>query len=261
MKALIVGCGWLGQQIAVALQQQGYVVAGTRRSPAALAQLPTGVGQICWDGASAWPEDLLIAVRDSWLICAMPPSASTDGGAGYLATLRQICALAPLSKGLVLCSSTGVYSGLSGVVTEGDSPGPSPRAALLWQAEQLVLAQPHSYVLRLAGLVGPGRHPAGFCRHGPLSGPDDPVNLVHSEDICRFLCLLLTKPPVTQVFNLRAPITLTKQQFYTAACQQAGQPVPGFKPALMAGHQVDGSATGKLDGFYYKFTDLAQLPT
>lgn len=261
MKALILGCGWLGQQLGVALQQQGYVVSGTRRSVAALTELPAGIKPICWDGAGDLPALLTAAARDSWLICAMPPAIATDGGAGYLATLRQVQTLVPFAKGLVLCSSTGVYSGLTGPVTEDDAPGPSPRAALLWQAEQLLLAQPRSYVLRLAGLVGPERHPAGFCRHGPLSGADDPVNLVHSADVCRFLAVLLSETPDTQVYNLCVPSQQTKQQFYTSACQQAGLPVPAFRTAATAGHQVDGSAASRLSGFHYKFTDLAQLPT
>ena len=261
---VILGCGWLGTQLGVQLSTQGHQVWGSRRSSERLATLPSQIQPLQWDGVSPLSPQICQLLPDSWLILAMPPAAAQDGGAAYLRSLQIVLAQADALQALVLCSSSGVYAGLAGEVCEADAPGPEPRAQLLWQAEQLVLQSaqlvPHRYVLRLAGLIGPGRHPASFTRRGVMAGPQQPVNLVHSADICHWLNLLIKNGAFpASVVNLCAPIKRSKAEFYTAACQQQGLTVPQFIAATEPSRRVNAALSLQLPGFTYQHLDAGGL--
>jgi nucleoside-diphosphate-sugar epimerase len=258
---LIFGCGWLGSQLGVVLSEAGHLVYGSRRSAQSLLTLPPQIQPLCWDGQSRFDASILTLLPDSWVILAMPPAAQHDAGRAYLDTLQQVLNQSKSAKGLILCSSTGIYAGLTGRVDETAAPGPEPRAALLWQAEQLVQQHPAHFILRLAGLVGPGRHPAGFTRRGVMAGPDLPVNLVHSADVCRWVCQLLAAAgrDFPKIINLSAPLDMTKAEFYTVACAQAAVPVPQFIAANETGRTVDSSLSQRDIGFVYQYHDISSL--
>ena len=258
---IILGCGWLGSQLGAALHQAGHQVLGSRRSAQNLSTLPAEIEPFCWDGHSVFPPNVQQRIAGSFLVLAMPPAAHTDGGAAYLQTLQLVVAQSTAAAGLILCSSTGVYAGLSGEVSESAAPGPDPRAALLWQAEQLVMQHPKHQILRLAGLVGPGRHPSAFTRRGVMAGPDLPVNLVHSTDVCRWVLRSLQQPQPLKpvVVNLCAPMRSTKAEFYSAACLSAGMPTPEFIPATEPARNVNAELSQRDTGFSYLFSDQASL--
>ncbi len=258
---LIFGCGWLGSQLGVALAEAGHQVYGSRRSAQSLLTLPPQIQPLCWDGQSQFDSVIQALLPDSWVILAMPPAAQRDGGSAYLESLQLVLSQSSRAKGLILCSSTGIYAGLAGLVNESAAPGPEPRAALLWQAEQLVRQHRAYYILRLAGLVGPGRHPSAFTRRGVMAGPEQPVNLVHSHDVCRWVCQLLVMSGrnFPQVVNLSAPLLATKQDFYTAACGNAEVPAPHFVAATEPARTVDARLSQRNTGFVYAHQDINSL--
>ena len=258
---IILGCGWLGCQLGVALHQAGHHVLGSRRSAQNLSTLPAEIEPFCWDGHSVFPPNVQQRIAGSFLVLAMPPAAHTDGGAAYLQTLQSVVAQSTAASGLILCSSTGVYAGLSGEVSESAAPGPDPRAALLWQAEQIVMQHPKHQILRLAGLVGPGRHPSAFTRRGVMAGPEQPVNLVHSTDVCRWVLQSLQQPQPAMpvVVNLCAPMRSTKAEFYPAACLMRGMPIPEFIPATEPARNINAALSQRDTGFSYRFCDQASL--
>lgn len=260
-RVVIIGCGWLGTQLGVALQQAGCQVVATRRSHASLTALPVEFEPVCWDGSSLFPDRLAELLVNSWVVIAVPPSAHVDGGAAYLQTLRHVVEHSTSAAGLILCSSTGVYAGLDGLVTEACAPGPDRRAAILWQAEQIAGTHARPLILRLAGLVGPQRHPASFTRRGVMAGPEQPVNLVHSVDVCRWLVQYITQPTAgfPTVVNLVSPLQCTKAEFYLAACRQAGINPPQFVAATETDRRVDGSLSQQLQEFYYQYHDQVTL--
>lgn len=258
---VILGCGWLGSQLGTELCKAGHQVFGSRRSLQSLTTLPAEIAPLCWDGQSAFAPELLQLLAENWLVLAMPPAAHSDGGVAYLQTLRVVLAHSQEAKGVILCSSTGVYAGLSGLVSESAAPGPDARAALLWQAEQLVMQHPRHHILRLAGLVGPGRHPSAFARRGVMAGPDQPVNLVHSTDICRWVQRLLNESAGSSpaIVNLCAPLLATKAEFYAAACAVKGLTIPQFTAATEPARRVDATLSQRDTQFRYHYADVADL--
>ncbi|MDZ7904189.1 MAG: hypothetical protein U5L01_17395 [Rheinheimera sp.] len=239
-KVVIFGCGWLGQQLGVALAAAGYQVFGTRQSAQSCALLPESIHPVVLQLPVV--EFPFALVADAIVIVALP--ASTPN---YLAALRQISDSCAKASQIFFCSSTGIYAGLTGHLTEAALPLPTAllelaagslatdyaqaimaaknpaalvqlsRVQRLLAAEIIMCQLENVVILRLAGLIGPGRHPANFTRHGALAGADLPVNMLHSYDIQRFL-IWLRQPEsslvVNGVVNLCSPEHPTKQQFY-----------------------------------------------
>ncbi len=256
-KLVIFGCGWLGQQIGVAFAGQGWQVIGTRQSETGLATLAPAIqGQVLSLPCAEFPRAL---IEDAVVIVALPASMPN-----YLAAIEQISQNATAAKMLVFCSSTGIYTGLSGDVTEDSVPTLTPklwvdsgvqtqletvaqalnhsvdlemfnRLQKLLAAEMLFGRVEHAVILRLAGLIGPRRHPARFVRGGEMSGADLPVNLVHSDEIVRF-CLTLVEIQSamsmqslpSRLINLCNQWHPSKEQFYRAACEAAQCALPNF---------------------------------
>lgn len=232
-KVLIIGCGWLGQQLGVALADAGYLVTGSRQTLQSLSLLPKQIQPLLLQlpAAAEQPSaELLALLRDAWLICALPPAAQRQTDQQYLAALAAVSQLAQLGGccGVIHCSSTGIYQGLSGEVDEQSPLTDQPKVQLLFQAEQQLQQFQPCITLRLAGLIGPGRHPARLSRGRPLTGPELPVNLVHATDIMRFIMMLLQQPAQSQCVNLCCPEHPVKAEFYQAAAAKAGLPAPVF---------------------------------
>jgi len=94
-----------------------------------------------------------------------------------------------------------------------------------------------------------------------MAGPEQPVNLVHSTDVCRWICQLLAVSGhgFPQVVNLSAPLTATKAEFYTAACIRAAVPVPQFVAAIEPGRTVDARLSQTDTSFVYQHHGLSSL--
>lgn len=257
-KVVIIGCGWLGQQLATMLGTQGFSVFGSRQSVAGLAELPAGIQPLLLQLPLDLPATAVTDIfKDSWLICAIPPSGRQQSAEQYVRQLQSLVDVATIAgvRGVIHCSSTGVYQGLSGEVDEQSQVQNIGRAGVLLAAEQILQQLPNCITLRLAGLIGPGRNPARFGQGRFLSGPDLPVNLVHAADIGRFVLMLLTRPQSASgtLFNLCCPECPLKADFYHAAAAQAGLPAVSFNPAEEPARRVLSVLSQQQPGFSYQF--------
>ncbi|SEA05045.1 hypothetical protein [Alkalimonas amylolytica] len=222
MKVILLGCGWLGRQLLPVLQQDGHQLVVTRQSETALAELPGSVsGQVLSLPLSLpFPETLMDQFQQAVVICAITPGWRKQGGAGYLDSLQSLARLVQAADSLacVHFSSTGAYNGLSDEVDEQSQLAASDaKAQLLYQGEQLLQQALPTCTLRLAGLIGPGRHPGKFLRSGVLDDPDAPVNMVHSHDVIEAVRVILQQQAWPSLYNLSCPDLVTRQQFYQQA--------------------------------------------
>lgn len=98
---------------------------------------------------------------------------------------------------IIFTSSTSVYGDIDGMAKENTERRPvTASGRVLKELEDWLHNLPGTQVdiLRLAGLVGPGRHPGRF--FAGKSAPDGQhgVNLVHLEDVIGAIELLLQAP-------------------------------------------------------------------
>lgn len=225
---MIIGCGWLGQQLIAHWQQQQQLSdwqwIALRRSPVD-APLER-VTHVTWH-EPATTQQLELLRQAVWLIAIAPGSDM----ALYQQTLtlwRERAAQYGCRR-LILCSSTGIYAGLAGEVDESSELDLTrPRVAALRQAELSVAQYPQHSILRLAGLTGAGRHPGRFCQRGVMAGALLPVNLVDSAQIANQLATWLVEDAMPTIANLVHPEHPTKQLFYTQAARAFGIAPPSF---------------------------------
>ncbi|MDP2714923.1 NAD(P)H-binding protein [Rheinheimera sp.] len=230
MKIVIVGCGWLGQQLAAVLSSTGYQVYASRRSAAALADLPPGVTGITLDLNQAVVTDAALnsIFHAAVVICAIAPGRQQPGN-NYVQSLQRLNAVMQQagSRALLHFSSSGIYQGLDGDADEtAELQLQHPRVQLLAGGEQALQQFGCCITLRLAGLMGPGRHPGRFVAGKTLPDPDAPVNMLHSNDIVAAVQSILAQPAFSPaIYNLCCPEPVSRRIFYQQAAVLAGSEV------------------------------------
>lgn len=200
-RALVVGAGWLGGDIARHLADVGAATFTLQRSPRPDAP---GVRAVTGDiGTAAEDPEVRRALPAAveLLVLALAPSAARgDDYASYPRGARGAVALARQLgvRTVVYTSSTGVYGRTDGAVVRETDPTPPTDGRVGWLrlAEATLrdattgdgaggaLPVPAVHVLRVAGLYGPGRDPAARLA---AADPDDTrwLNLAWRGDVVR----------------------------------------------------------------------------
>ncbi|HET6437773.1 MAG TPA: NAD-dependent epimerase/dehydratase family protein [Anaeromyxobacter sp.] len=194
MHVLVVGCGWLGAEVARVAAVRGDQVTAVRRDAGRSAALRDLGVALCSLDVSIPGAASRLPRADAVIACQ---SAETGSVAAYRAAYLSVNAevlsmVARCGARMVYTGSTGVFGQADGADVDESSP-PTPASAtaeVLLQAEESITRAArggiHACVLRLSGLYGPGR--AGILervRSGRLSlGPGDDVwmNFCHRAD-------------------------------------------------------------------------------
>lgn len=158
----------------------------------------------------------------------MPPTPLGDTiGEAY----KRLAQAAYRVPHIVHTSSTGVYAKTVDhpKVTEKDATlASTPRAERLLAAERALLTHPNATIFRLAGLIGPERHPVERMAGQLRTGRQAPVNLIHRDDVATAITLTLTHGGPPGVFNLAADEHPTREAYYTQAATQRSLIPPRF---------------------------------
>lgn len=270
-KVAIVGLGWLGMPLALALTARGWQVTGSKTT-----QDGVEAARMC--GIDSYPlrlepqlvceaEDLDALMNVDALVITLPARRSGEGEDFYRQAVQEIVdtALAHHIPRIIFTSSTSVYGNALGTIKESSPRDPVTLSGkVLKELEDWLHHLPGTSVdiLRLAGLVGPGRHPGRF--FAGKSAPDGQhgVNLVHLEDVISAITLLLQAPKGGHIYNICAPLHPAREIFYPQMARELGLETPVFS-------QHAGSGTGKLIdgnrichelGFEYQHPDPLLMP-
>ena len=225
MKLLLVGHGYLGQEVARRFRDAAWEVVSV--------SLHGG------DGALACDVSDVVAVQglpevDAIVHCA----ASGRGGPEayqqvYVDGCRHLVQRYP-GKLLLFTSSTSVYAQTDGSVVSEESPTVPDRETgkLLLEAEEVVL-QAKGIVARLAGIYGTGR---SVILKKFLSGEaileDDGsryLNQIHRDDAAEAICHLVCGQK-SGVYNVSDSTPLTQRACYEVLSQQFDRPLPPSGP-------------------------------
>lgn len=271
-KVAIVGLGWLGMPLAMALSARGWQVTGSKTSP-------DGVDAARRCGIEAFqlvlsPEleceadDLAALMAVDALVVTLPASRTVQGGEDYMQAVQNVVdtALANKVPRIIFTSSTSVYGSGDGVRKENSALQPETVAGkTLVELENWLHDLPGTSVdiVRLAGLVGPNRHPGRFLAGKTnLENGAHAVNLVHLDDVVDAIVLLLQTPKGGHVYNLCAPKHPSRDSFYPSVSKQLGLVPPTFvaEPVRASGKVIDGSKICHELGFEYSYDDPMKMP-
>lgn len=247
LRISILGCGWLGLPLLTRLIEDGHQVSGSSRNSATLAEITSA-------GGMAFPLDLPDTIPAAFLenadllIITIPPGGRQLGAATRTLYLEKLKALQPwlnqpIAPHVIYTSSTGVYGVAQGEVAEdyplapNTNSGVAVAAAEGWLLEQVAPLT----ILRLAGLLGPGRHPGNFFggKDRPLKDGDAPVNLVLLEDVIEAFRTLIKRKLPEGIFNVCAASHPTKGTYYSEASIALGLSVKTIIPGGKTSKIID----------------------
>jgi nucleoside-diphosphate-sugar epimerase len=271
---LILGCGYLGTALARAALADGEPAAALTRSAARVAELralglaPVVAGDIAGDDwhAGLDPADAAI------IHCVAPAAPGVEGyrhsfieGGKSIARWLEHSAAAGRApaRDLVFTSSTGVYPQTDGGwVAEDARVDPAelgPAGLVLREAEKLFLDLPprlvrRVWVLRLAGLYGPGRHHLfDAVRAGKKTFPgggEQWMNLLHRDDAAGAIraCVSAPKAQGGGIYNVTDDEPVRKRELVAWLAGRLGQDAAALQfDAATSGRSLHRSnAAGKV---------------
>ncbi len=239
VNGLIVGCGYLGQQVARRWNEKGlcvYALTRSKDSADRLAQQSIQPIVVDWYSKDRWPaiprvDQLLISVSHA-------PVSGIQANDTHVLGLRNLFAqLDSIPSRLAYLSTTGVYATCddgrwideSGHVAPNRSGSIAAVAAEQWIRENLPVDRVS--ILRAAGIYGPGRVPRlDKLRAGePIEvDPDSYLNLIHVEDLARIAIEVLNTPKASGIFNVSDGHPPLRCDYYRFIAEFIGARMPTF---------------------------------
>ncbi|GAB3039341.1 Rossmann-fold NAD(P)-binding domain-containing protein [Spirosoma pulveris] len=230
----IIGCGWLGLPLGIALVADGYNVKGSTTTPEKLVKLKQAniAGYLL--RLNPEPEgDLNELLQADVLLIDIPPKAGKQGEDFHPAQIKNLTNAIRQSsvKQVIYISSTSVYPELNRVVVEKDVMDVSQSAApALVQAEQFVQSlAPDKLVtiVRCGGLMGYDRIPGKYVAGRSVDSGGVPVNYLHRNDAVGLLKAVIAQS-LTGVYNAASPEHPTREAIYRKSCADFGYVLPTF---------------------------------
>ncbi len=246
-RLVIFGCGYVGSALAEQAAANGAkVTALTRNESKAAALRSSGIEVVVDDLAGTGWHAAMGTGADFAVVCASASAATPEGYRhSYVEGIRSVLAWAgrggaPVGT-LAYTSSTGVYPQGGGALVDesAETEVVSPTGRILVEAENLLRAAPssavtRSFILRLAGIYGPGRHSLlDQLRAGAatLNGRGTHrLNLVHRDDVVSAILACVGAGATVRggTFNVSDGSPATKEEVVAWLAERLGRPSPAF---------------------------------
>jgi nucleoside-diphosphate-sugar epimerase len=256
----IFGCGWLGKPLSTALLADGWSVGGSTRS----SELPAGVQPFHIDlRANSSPEVFGDLFAADIAIIAFPPGRTPDVETRLPAQIASLAdAIAEsATRHVIFCSSTSVYPSCNQHIDESCELSPDKPSGRALLAAESALRSAHSFdctVLRLAGLIGPGRCPGTFLAgKTDVRGGDCPVNLIHQADVIDIVRTVIAQNAWGQLLNCVADAHPLRRDYYTEAAHALGLKPPDFCESPGAWKIIDNSRLKSELNYRFRFPNPA----
>jgi len=247
MKIAVIGCGWLGFPMARELANNSFEILGSSRDERRFSELKNAnIEPFIYDGVnnSELPQNVKQA---DWVIICFPPKGAKD----YADQIKALIDQLDTGVKIIFTSSTGVYPNAALTLNEEAEIIPDH---IVYLAEEAIRNSGNPYIiLRLAGLIGPNRHPVRFLSGREIENGEHPVNLVQLTDIIEAVKTIISANKTNVTYNISAPEHPTKKAYYTQmAYEMALAPPVYFAKTDSNGKVVDGSKITKELNFNYK---------
>lgn len=238
MKVAIIGCGYVGSQVARLWHAAGDKVTVTTTTPDKQEQLQEIAAKVViLTGDNLANFRKLVQEQDVILLSVAPKQRGGETYAKtYLETAENLVkAIDSRSqlKQLIYTSSYGIINDMSGdVVDETVVINPvSDKSKILYQTEQVLISastpQLKTCILRLSGIYGKGRElikifhkRAGTTQ---LGTGDNYTNWVHLEDIVRAIAFA-RQQQLDGIYNVNSDQILTSKDFFAQLFQAHNLP-------------------------------------
>ncbi len=247
MQKLIIGCGYVGLQVAHQWLEQGHSVSALTRSESNAEELKVlGINPILGDITQ--PESLKKLPDSDTVLYAVgfDRSANQTRHAIYVGGLDHVLSeIKDRMQKIIYLSSTSVYGQSAGEwVDEISECNPQrENGQICLEAEQLLEKQglisavgehqnQRAVILRLAGIYGPGRLLARMeqIKSGALmqGNPDAYLNLIHVTDVVNAILRCDTESRLDSHYLVSDNCPITRQEYYETLARLLNAPLPQF---------------------------------
>jgi len=233
----ILGCGWLGEPLALFLKEAGFSVRGSVRNPEKFPSLiKNGIEPYLIDIApEVKGENTEQFFSSDVLFINFPPERREDIETYHEEQIRNLIEAIPNpeDKMVIFASSTSVYPNTNEIVREQDSLYPDkPSGKALMRVEKFLMDHPEidTTVIRFSGLIGYDRAPIKSIRRKKLVlNPDCPLNLIHRDDCIRIVHRIIALDVRNTILNATCDKHPTRREYYSGEALKYGIEPPIFK--------------------------------
>jgi len=242
---LILGCGYVGERLAMAALEGGIRVTGTTRSPERAAALRAlGLETAIADSPVDLPEALLHQVDA--VLDSIP--LAKDGDGLQAPQCQWMATIAPRFSHVRWAgylSTTGVYGDADGAWVDESWPcrptGERGIRRLEAEAAWLGSGLP-AEVFRIAGIYGPGRNVIAELKQGRYRTVRWQTphwsNRIHVDDIVAALLAAMVRPRPGRIVNLCDDVPLPHADYVLELAQLVGAPAPLILDAVQAEREL-----------------------
>lgn len=252
MNWTIIGCGWLGTNLAKVLLQKGNAVLGTTTRAEKLKQLSeNGIKSVVFNLNS----QISIEIIDfSEIVILSIPPFNRENPSDYGTSLVHLAQQFNYKTRFIFLSSTGIYPEKNGIYSESYIFEKEEQNISLYQAEKQLtdLLQNRLTILRLGGLFGNDRHPIySISGKTEIKNPKGKINFVGKTDVISVIQLIAQQQIFGEVFNVVFPEHPIRESYYTQKAKALNLIAPTFKNSTSIEREINSSKIQKKLGFIF----------
>lgn len=246
----ILGCGWLGLDLALDLIDKGYNVKGSATSRSSFENLKI-------KAISAFIVDIKQRERvvsdflSSDVLIISITSKSIDDFKRLITQIEK-----SNIKKVIFISSTSVYPNTNNITTE-ETP---IKTSSLTEIESLFRKNKlfQSTIIRFGGLFGYDRQPGNFFKKDKkIENPEGYINFIHRDDCIQIIKNVIKSNTWNQTLNACADSHPKRRDFYKNEFKKLGKPEPIFNEESLNDYKIVTSEKLKnLLNYTFKYPDL-----
>jgi len=249
-KISILGCGWLGLDLALNLINNGYNVKGSATSRSSFENLkikaiPAFIVDI------KQRERVVSDFLSSDVLIISITSKSIDDFKRLITQIEK-----SNIKKVIFISSTSVYPNTNNITTE-EAP---IKTSSLTEIESLFRKNKlfQSTIIRFGGLFGYDRQPGNFFKKDKkIENPEGYINFIHRDDCIQIIKNVIKSNTWNQTLNACADSHPKRRDFYKNEFKKLGKPEPMFNEESLNDYKIVTSEKLKnLLNYTFKYPDL-----
>lgn len=245
MKIAIIGCGYIGYELAKELYKKGHFVTCTTTNPESIKPLSQTTQKSLIMVGNDEREMSVILNNNDIIILTVSTNNDKDFENTYLQTAKTIkkCALdLDKPKTIIYTSKSSVYGNHQGmwVDEEANLNAKDEEAKILIDTENIIFSLKDLgwkvCILRLAQVYGPERTVFDLFKsiykniipgHGEYY-----TNMVHQQDVVGIINYIIEHALEGGVFNVVDDDHMTREEFANLICSKLNWTKPKFNPKL-----------------------------
>jgi len=256
MNSVIIGTGWLGKSLLDSISKSSDPVFGSKRSLTASIDNTNRL----FVYPSQDEATLSILKNAVVVVLAFPPNRSAVDQ--YAIDCLKVCEFIQPSCKVILTSSTSVYPATSELCIEDDLDLSLYPDHSIARAEYLLRKEigERLTVIRLAGLIGPNRHPVrNMAISGKTYSGNSTINVIHLLDAVRLIEHVIQHEIWGETINGCSPEHPLRGKYYTWMANELQLRPPLFDE-IQSEVKVVNSKKSITYGFHYLFPNPFDFP-